>query len=157
MVSTRRAVSPGHVLSLTAPLLSPGGGAPQPGAGGHVGAGGGPRAKHQRALGARVEILPGQLGDLGAQVQQVVPRFVPQTRPEPSAEDTQIKLAVRERREGNSLNEMRNMAATALRPFPGVGVVVQSSRHHESCPIILFKFLALLILIMRHIHPDINE
>ena len=46
------------------------------------------------------------------------------------------------------------MTAAAVRPLPGVGVVVQSSGHDESCLIILWKFLALLIVIMGHIHPD---
>ena len=46
------------------------------------------------------------------------------------------------------------MTAAAVRPLPGVGVVVQSSRHDESCLIILLKFLALLIVIMWHIHPE---
>ena len=157
LLPTRSPVSPGHVLGLTASLLPPGCGAPQSAAGRHVGAGGGPRAKHQGALGARVEILPGQLGHLGASLQQVVPRFVPQTRPEPSTEHIQIKLADWERTEENSLYKMRDMSAATQRPLPGVGVVVQSSRHHESCRIILLEFLALLVVIMRHIHPDNNE
>ena len=156
LLPTRSPVSPGHVLGLTASVLSPGGGAPQSGAGRHVGAGGGPRAEHQRALGAGVVILPGQLGELGALGQLVVPGFVPQTRPEPSAEDTEIERE--ERAEENSLNEMCDVTPAALRPLPGVGVVVQSSGHDEGCLIfILLKFLALLVVIMRHIHPDNNE
>ena len=49
---------------------------------------------------------------------------------------------------------MRDVIAAAVRPLPRVGVVVQSSRHDESCLIILLEFLALLIVIVWHIHPD---
>ena len=64
MVSTRRAVSPGHVLGLAAVRLAPRGGAPQPGAGGHVGAGGGPGPEHQLTLPVRVIAQPGQAGEV---------------------------------------------------------------------------------------------
>ena len=49
---------------------------------------------------------------------------------------------------------MRNMIATTAGPLPGVGVVVQSSGHYEGCLIVLLNFLALLIVVMRHIHPE---
>ena len=61
VLSTGGAISPGHVLGLAAKLLSPRGGAPQSGAGGHVGTGGGPRAKNQLTLSIRVEILSSKL------------------------------------------------------------------------------------------------
>ena len=62
LLPARRPVSPRHVLGLTAELLPPRRGAPEPGAGRHVGAGGGARTEHQRTLGAGVVIFPGKLG-----------------------------------------------------------------------------------------------
>ena len=78
MVSTRRAVSPGHVLGLAAVLLAPRGGAPQPGAGGHVGAGGGPGPEHQLTLRTGVKILSSKLVLLlSLQIQVVISRQIP--------------------------------------------------------------------------------
>ena len=78
MVSTRRAVSPGHVLGLAAVLLAPRGGAPQPGAGGHVGAGRGPGPKHQLTLRTGVKILSSKLVLLlSLQIQVVISRQIP--------------------------------------------------------------------------------
>ena len=89
LLTTWGAISPGHVLGLTASLRS-WRGTPEPGAGRHVGAGGGARPEHQGTLGCRVEIFPRQLGHLGANLQLVVPGLVPQTLSEPSTEQTRI-------------------------------------------------------------------
>ena len=53
LLPARRPVSPRHVLGLTAELLPPGGGAPEAGAGRHVGAGPPARAEQQGALAVR--------------------------------------------------------------------------------------------------------
>ena len=61
VLSTRCSISPGHVLGLASMFLTTRGGAPQSGAGGHVGAGGGARTKHQLTLGIGVKILSSKL------------------------------------------------------------------------------------------------
>ena len=84
VLSTGGAISPGHVLGLAAKLLSPRGGAPQSGAGGHVGTGGGPRAKYQLTLSIRVEILSSKLVfllflDFYEIFSWIIPHTVPKT------------------------------------------------------------------------------
>ena len=87
VLSTRCSISPGHVLGLAAMFLAPGGGAPQSGAGGHVGAGGGARPKHQLTLSIGVKILSSKLVlMLSLEIKMIVPWLIPQTVAKPIAE-----------------------------------------------------------------------
>ena len=66
------------MLGLAAMLLPIRGGAPQPGAGGHVGASGGARPKHQLTLGIGVKILTSKLVlMLSLEIEMIVPWLIP--------------------------------------------------------------------------------
>ena len=130
LLPARSPVSPRHVLGLTAELLPPGGGAPEAGAGRHVGAGAPARAVQQLALSVRAVDQPGQAG------RETVRRDSRQPGPLSQADSSA------------RVQESRQHLTTASGPGRRVGLMTQGLLHHVAQPVSLLILAALFMVIV---------